>query len=126
MRASPSVTHTPAASDASLGLRVSVGLGLAAVRMTAVAISEAIRRAIRERDYYLSSHAEDEMTEDDFDRPDVEHAMLHGFAEKTMTGDSRGPRYRIEGSALDGRLMHVVCRFNEAGALVIITVYEKR
>jgi hypothetical protein len=31
----------------------------------------------------------------------------------------------VEGPAHDGRLMHVVWRFKETGALVVITVYEK-
>jgi hypothetical protein len=86
---------------------------------------ERIRQRIRERDYYLSSHAEDEMAEDGFERPDVENAILNGFVQKRMTRDPRGTRYRIEGPARDGRLMHVVCRLREAGGLIIITVYAK-
>ncbi|MGA1865499.1 MAG: DUF4258 domain-containing protein [bacterium] len=35
----------------------------------------------------------------------------------------RGTRYRIEGSAKDGRTIHVICRFKEYGILIIITVY---
>ena len=86
---------------------------------------ERIRQRIRERDYYLSSHAEDEMAEDGFERPDVENAILNGFVQKRMTRDPRGTRYRIEGPARDGRLMHVVCRLREAGGLIIITAYAK-
>lgn len=84
-----------------------------------------MRQRIRECDYYLSSHAEDEMAEDSFDRPDVEHAILHGFVEKKMTRDPRGTRYRVEGPACDGRLMHVVCRLQVAGGMIIVTVYAK-
>jgi len=91
-----------------------------------VAAIERIRQAIRQRDYYLSSHAEDELAADDFERADAEHALLHGFVEKKMTRDPRGIRYRIEGPARDGRLMHVVCRLPAVGSLVVITVYEKR
>jgi hypothetical protein len=40
-----------------------------------------------------------------------------------MTQDARGTRYRIEGPALDGRTIHVVCRHREIGDLIIITVY---
>ncbi len=86
---------------------------------------EQIRQRIRERDYYLSGHAEDEMAEDGFERPDVEHAILNGFVQKRMTRDPRGTRYRLEGPARNGRLMHVVCRLREAGDLIVITVYAK-
>ncbi|MEW6356919.1 MAG: DUF4258 domain-containing protein [Planctomycetota bacterium] len=88
-------------------------------------VIDRIRQKIRQRDYYLSSHAEDEMVEDQFARSDIEHAILCGFVEQKMTRDPRGTRYRIEGPAEDGRTMHVICRFKEAGSLIIITIYEK-
>jgi len=89
-------------------------------------VIERIREKIRDRDYLLSSHAEDEMAEDGFERTDVEAAILGGFVEKKLTHDVRGTRYRLEGPAEDGRLMGVLCRFREDRSLVIITVYEKR
>jgi len=90
-----------------------------------VSIIERIRQKIRDRDYYLSSHAEEEMAEDSFERDDVENAIMHGFIDKKLTHDPRGTRYRIQGPANDGRLIQVLCRFKEMGALIIITVYEK-
>jgi hypothetical protein len=63
------------------------------------------------------------MLDDDLDREDVENAILEGRIEKKMTQDVRGTRYRIEGLARDGRLIHVVCRFREESSLIIITVY---
>jgi hypothetical protein len=90
-----------------------------------VSAIERIRGKIRSRDYYLSSHAEDEMAEDGFDRADVENAILRGFVEKKLTRDPRGTRYRVEGPARDDRLMSVLCRIHETGSLVIITVYAK-
>ena len=76
-------------------------------------------------DYFLSSHAEEEMAEDGFERADVEAAIL-GVVNKKLTHDARGTRYRLEWPAEDGRLMEVLCRFREDRSLVIITVYEKR
>ncbi len=73
----------------------------------------------------MSSHAEEEMAEDAFERPDVENAILQGAVDKKLTRDPRGTRYRIEGPALDGRSMHVICRFRETADLIIITVYAK-
>lgn len=82
-----------------------------------------IRQKIIDRNYYLSSHAEDEMWADELERSDVENAILRGRIEKRMTRDARGTRYRIEGPAKDGRPIHIVCRFSGRGAVVIITVY---
>jgi Domain of unknown function (DUF4258) len=82
-----------------------------------------IREKIRSRDYYLSSHAEDEMVDNYLERKDIEHAIFQGRVEKTMTHDNRGIRYRIEGATMDGRLIHVVCRFRENDSLIVITVY---
>ena len=82
-----------------------------------------IQQRILDREYYMSSHAEEEMLDDDLERADIENAILKGFIDKKMTQDSRGTRYRIEGPALDNRDIHVVCRFREHANLIIITVY---
>lgn len=82
-----------------------------------------IRQKIIDKDYYISSHAEDEMLDDKIERVDIENAILKGKIEKKQTKDIRGIRYRIEGPANDGRLIHVICRYKENGSLIIITVY---
>ncbi len=82
-----------------------------------------IRQRITDRDYFISSHAEDEMLDDKLERIDIENAILKGRIEKKLTLGSRGTRYRIEGPALDGRIIHIICRFREQDNLIIITVY---
>ncbi len=82
-----------------------------------------IRQKIIDRDYYLSAHAEIEMLDDQLDRADIEHAILKGWVEKRLTVDIRGTRYRVEGPARNGDLIHVLCRFTELKGLLIITVY---
>ena len=82
-----------------------------------------IQQRIIDRDYFMSSHAEEEMLDDGLERKDIENAILKGYIEKKLTHDSRGTRYRIEGPALDERSIHVVCRFRESDNLLIITVY---
>lgn len=82
-----------------------------------------IRQKIIDKDYYISSHAEDEMVNDELERVDIENAVLKGKIEKKLTKDMRGIRYRIEGPANDGRLIHVICRYKENGSLIIITAY---
>jgi len=71
----------------------------------------------------LSSHAEEEMLDDNLERIDIENAILKGSIERKMTQDIRGTRYRLEGPALDGRLIHVICRFKENANMILITVY---
>jgi hypothetical protein len=88
-----------------------------------VSVLSRIQQRIIDRDYYLSSHAEEEMMDDGFERADVENAILKGFLEKKMMHDTRGTRYRIEGPSISGRSMHVICRFREEASLIIITVY---
>lgn len=88
-----------------------------------MATLQKIRQKIIDRQYYLSSHAEEEMLDDDLERKDVENAILKGRIEKKMSQDVRGIRYRIEGPSLDQRLIHVMCRFKEDANLIIITVY---
>ena len=58
---------------------------------------QAIRQKIIGREYYLSSHAEDEMADDKLERTDIENAIFKGRIEKKLTQDIRGTRYRIEG-----------------------------
>lgn len=82
-----------------------------------------IQQRIVDRDYFMSSHAEEEMLDDDLERKDIENAILKGRVEKKMAHDKRGTRYRIEGPARDGRLTHVICRFRDNASLIIVTVY---
>lgn len=88
-----------------------------------VTVLQHVQRKIIDRDYYLSSHAEEEMLDDGLERKDVENAILKGHIEKKMTHDLRGTRYRIEGPVLDGRIIHVICRFGQNTGFIIITVY---
>jgi len=88
-------------------------------------VLQRIRQRLQDRRYFLSQHAEDEMFADNLERADVEHAILQGRINKKLTRDARGTRYRIVGPALDRRSIAVICRFHEAGDLIIITVYAK-
>ena len=88
-----------------------------------MAILQRLRKKIIDRAYYLSAHAEEEMWDDSLERRDVENAILNGRIEKRLSKDPRGVRYRMEGPAVDGRLIHVVCRLDSERTLRIITVY---
>jgi hypothetical protein len=88
-----------------------------------MATLQRIRQLIIDRRYYLSAHAEEEMWANRLERRDVESCILRGRIEKRMTHDGRGTRYRIEGPARDGRVIHVLCRYHVLQDLLIITVY---
>jgi len=88
-----------------------------------MSVIQRIRQKVLDRNYYLSWHAEEEMMDDNLERFDAENAILKGRVERKLTKDVRGTRYRIEGPAKDGRIIHVICRFKGDGSLIIITAY---
>jgi hypothetical protein len=58
-----------------------------------------------------------------FGPTDTFHQIFKGRIQRKLSEDIRGIRYRIEGPAKDGRLIHMVCRFKEEGYLIVVTVY---
>ena len=82
-----------------------------------------LRRAIRELNYRVSSHANLEMSEDNLVVEDIENAVLTGRIVRRFTRDPRGIRCELVGSTTDGRRAGVVCRFLPSGPLLIITAY---
>jgi hypothetical protein len=84
---------------------------------------ERIREAIRQQRYRISSHANEEMSEDDLEAVDVEQIILTGRIAHRYTRDPRGTRYEVVGQTTDQRQATVVCRFPPAGFLLIITAY---
>lgn len=83
-----------------------------------------IRRVVWSGRYEFTSHALEEMDEDDVDESDVRHAILRGTLVATLGDDPRGERFVIRGKTRDGDLsIEVVCRFLPTGRLRIITVY---
>jgi hypothetical protein len=82
-----------------------------------------LRQAIREQKYRVSSHANEEMSEDELEAKDIERVVLTGRIARRFTRDPRGVRYEVVGDATDGRRACVVCRFLPSGVLLIITAY---
>jgi hypothetical protein len=83
-----------------------------------------IQRAIREQRYRISSHANEEMSEDNLVAEDVENVIIRGRIIRKFTRDPRGTRYEVVGDTRDGRRARVVCRFLPSGLLLVITAYE--
>lgn len=84
---------------------------------------ERIRDFVRAQKYMISSHANEEMSEDNLESSDVEHAVMTGKIAKKFTRDPRGTRFEIVGRTVDGRHAVVVCRILPIGWLRIITAY---
>lgn len=88
-------------------------------------VIDRIRQKILLRDYDMTVHAMEEMAEDDLDLFDIEEAILNGKVVRRDKHDRRGPKYTVEGLALDGeRLVGVVGRFHGNDRFLIITVYD--
>ena len=84
---------------------------------------EKLRQNIKEQRYEISSHANEEMSDDDLISLDIEHVILTGDIISRLTKDPRGSRYEIVGESLDGRSVAVLCRMLSTGWLRIITVF---
>ncbi|MCB0185147.1 MAG: DUF4258 domain-containing protein [Caldilineaceae bacterium] len=82
-----------------------------------------IRRTIREQRYRISTHANEEMSDDFLVAADIEQIILTGDIAQRFTQDERGRRYSLLGDTTDGRRAYVVCRLLLSGVLLIITAY---
>ena len=87
-------------------------------------ILERIRDCIRTGKYDLTSHAFDEMAEDEFNLFDVEQSILSGKIDKIETDDPRGTKYIVHGiGSSPFAQVATVGRFVPDGGYLIITVY---
>ncbi|MCI0620856.1 MAG: DUF4258 domain-containing protein [Acidobacteria bacterium] len=84
---------------------------------------EKIKQRVVAQEYFISGHANEEMSDDELTTADVEEVLLHGMIRRRFTRDPRGARYEVVGPSLDGRQVAEVCRFLESGWLRIMTVY---
>lgn len=84
-----------------------------------------MRDKIRNREYVMTLHAEEEMNDDELTIYDVEHAILNGrIMERQRDRVTGEPKYRIRGNGVDNDEIEVVAKLSVTGKLVIITVYE--
>jgi uncharacterized DUF497 family protein len=67
-----------------------------------------IQQAIRTQRYRISSHANEEMSDDDLESHDIETIILTGKLIRRFTHDPRGTRYEVLGTTADGRHAYVV------------------
>jgi hypothetical protein len=83
-----------------------------------------MREKIRQRDYVVTTHADDEMYEDGLTIWDVEAAVLTGeIVERQRDRRSGDWKYVIHGKAKTGEGMAVVVKIGFSQKVVIVTVY---
>lgn len=82
------------------------------------------REKIRTREYVMTVHAEEEMTEDGFTIYDVERGILTGrILERQRDSTNDESKYRIRGETITGDPIELLAKLSPTGKLVIITVY---
>ena len=87
-------------------------------------ILKEMRDKIRNREYIMTIHGEEEMDNDSLSIFDVEHCILTGrILERQKDKVAVEWKYRINGKAFSGGEVEVVAKMSPTGKLVIITVY---
>jgi hypothetical protein len=91
--------------------------------MTLVSVTH-LRRLIRTLSYVVSTHAADELEDDNLSILDLESVILTGeILERQRDRVTRETKYVIQGSTLDGTAAEVVAKVGHTGRLFIITIY---
>jgi hypothetical protein len=91
--------------------------------MTRVSIA-LLRQLIRTLSYAVSTHAADELEDDNLSILDLENVILTGeITERQRDRRTRETKYVVQGRTLEGVATEVVAKVSKTGKLVIITVY---
>ncbi len=87
-------------------------------------ILQRMRDKIKARQYVMTIHAEEEMSDDNLSIYDIEQAILTGeILERQKDRTTAESKYRIKGLAMDNNEIEIIAKLNQTGKLVIITVY---
>ena len=91
--------------------------------MTQVSIAH-LRQLIRTLSYAVSTHAADELEDDNLTILDLENVVLSGqIVERQRDSSTLETKYVIQGGTLDGTAAEVVAKISHTGKLFIITIY---
>ena len=84
-----------------------------------------MQEAIRNRQYIMTLHAEEEMEDDNLSIFDIESVVLTGkIIERQKDQITKEWKYLIEGKSISIGSAIVVAKLSITGKLVIITVYK--
>lgn len=87
-------------------------------------ILKEMRNKIRNREYIMTIHGEEEMDNDSLSIYDIEHCILTGkILERQKDKATAELKYRVNGKSLSGSEVEIVAKLSPTGKLVIITVY---
>ena len=90
-----------------------------------VGILKRMREKIRTRQYVMTLHAEEEMSDEGFTVYDVEGGILTGhIVERQKDRETDEWKYVLHGRSIVGKHIAIVAKMSVTGKLVIITVYE--
>ena len=85
-----------------------------------------MRERVRTRQYVMTLHAEEEMSDDGLSIFDIESSILTGeIIERQKDKVIAEWKYFIEGQTLAGDIIIVVTKLSVTGKLVIITVWSE-
>jgi len=88
-------------------------------------ILKQIRGKVRQRQYVMTLHAEEEMSDDNLSIFDVERSLLTGeIVERQKDAVTGEWKYLVKGNTVAGDDMVTVTKVSPTGKLVIITVYR--
>ena len=84
-----------------------------------------MQKKVRQRQYVMTLHADDEMDEDELTISDVESAILTGkIIKRQKDTGTKEWKYLVRGKTIDEEnVIVVVNKFGKASKIVIITVY---
>jgi hypothetical protein len=83
-----------------------------------------LRHLIRTLNYVVSTHAADELEDDNLSILDLENIVLTGqIVERQRDRQTRETKYVVQGVTLEGAVAEVVSKISTGGKLFIITIY---
>ena len=83
-----------------------------------------IKKKISQGLYYFTTHAIEELQNDNLTTDDAESAIFNGEIINKLDHDFRGARYIILGKTKDEQELEICCRI-ENGYVIIITCYAE-
>ncbi|MEH1872593.1 MAG: DUF4258 domain-containing protein [Nostoc sp.] len=87
-------------------------------------ILQRMRDKVSSRQYLMTLHAEEEMSDDNLTIYDIEQGILTGeILERQKDKVTAESKYRIRGLTLDAGEVEIIAKLSLTGKLVIITVY---
>ena len=90
-------------------------------------IRNKMREQVRDLEYVMTIHAEEEMENDNLSIFDVENGILAGeFVERQKDLETGEWEYPVSGKTLDDEDIIVVAKISPTDKLVIITVYLEK